>query len=120
VTLPAPAFIGFFPKATQLRPDWLQAISVKEIGSVSHCISKAPDDWIKHWKHNALGFYDSKQMARTIIGGDPERYDMYAYEMFPFRCLDRKREVVQVNIQIGKLPQDFEFLGYDMGATLEL
>jgi hypothetical protein len=114
MALPAPIFIGFFPKVTQLRPEWLKVVSVKEICSVSDCISKGPDHWIEHWKHNSLGFYDSEQTALSLVANDPDQYDQYAYEMFLFCFLDRSVEVVEADFQIGKVPPDYEFLGYDI------
>jgi hypothetical protein len=114
MTLPAPIFAGFFPKATQPRPDWLKVDSVEEIASVSDCISAAPPNWIQHWTHNALGFYDSQAAAEAILEGAAAGYDLYAYEMFPFHCLDRKVESVPVERPAGRVPPDFDFLGYDI------
>jgi len=114
MALPAPIFVGFFVKATQTNPEWLKVPSVQEICSVSECISPAPSNWIQRWQHNALGFYDSEPIALSIIEGNPQRYDLYAYELFPVRCQDGSAETFAIDLAIGSIPPDYAFLGYDI------
>jgi hypothetical protein len=112
--LPVPIFVGFLPKATQPRPDWLKVASVREVCSVSECISKAPDNWLQHWRHNALGFYDTEEITVSVIDDAARHYDLYAYELFPFSCLDQKHAPIELALDIGRVPASYEFLGYDI------
>ena len=59
---------GYFPKRIVLRPAYLDdAPSVVDICSVSCCISPPPDDWVDHWLHNELAFFDSPEIAGQVI-----------------------------------------------------
>ncbi len=115
--LPAAVFIGFFPKLTAPAPAWLGNPSVREICSVSQCISAGPADWINHWKHNAFGFYDTEALAREIIGQSSARFDLYAYRLFPLRCLGQQIESIPLDNHPPEnlpLPGHYDFLGYDI------
>lgn len=114
MTLPTPVFVGFFPKLTAPRPDWLQVEAVEEIASVSTCVSPAPEDWITHWKHNDFGFYDTEELARLVIPGDSAEYDLYAYELFPLFWFDQEAEALERIAERGAPPPDYAFLGYDI------
>lgn len=114
MNLPTPVFIGFFPKVTQLKPEWIEVATITEICSVSDHISKGPNDWINQWKHNSLGFFDSEQIALSLISNDLEQYDLYAYEMFPFNVLNNLVSTVEIDSQIGTVPRNYEFLGHDI------
>ena len=54
----APVFIGYFPKKTVLRDDWLADKSVVDICSVSECMSSGPEEWLDLWRHNECWVYD--------------------------------------------------------------
>jgi hypothetical protein len=114
MNLPLPIFVGFFPKVTQPRPEWIRVDTITEICSVSEDISHGPNNWIEEWKHNPLGFFDSEQIAFSLISDVPEQYDMYAYEMYPFHVLDGLASSVEIDLQTGTVPPDYEFLGYDI------
>ena len=113
MTLPSPILAGFMSKVRLVRPKGFEPMSVKEICSVSGCISETPDvDPL--WRYNDLGFCDSEQTARDIITGDPNLYDMYAYEMFPFHCRDGEVKVIEVKLSLGQVPPGFDLVGYDI------
>lgn len=114
MTLPKAIFVGFFPKITQQTPDWFSNKSVKEICSVSNCISSGPEGWIDQWRHNELGFYDSEALAYKVIGESPEEFDIYAYKFFPLRSADNKIETTALTSKTDDFPDDYEFLGYDI------
>jgi hypothetical protein len=114
MNLPEPGFVGFFPKITQPAPAWLGNESVREIGSVSTCISEGPEDWINHWQHNDLGFFDTADLAYELISQSPEKFDLYAYKLFPLRCLAGRLESVSIDLKLDNFPPNYEFLGYDI------
>ncbi len=49
-----PTLIGYFPKHIATCPGWLEAEGVKEVCSVSECVSPGPEGWIGHWVHNEM------------------------------------------------------------------
>ena len=81
---PSAILIGFFPKRTHQPPQWMKAPIVREICSVSNCISEGPDGWIDMWKHSdPWGLFDSEEIAWSVTEDDTAGFDMYAYKMFP-------------------------------------
>jgi hypothetical protein len=107
--------VGYFPKITHPGLEWLGNQSVLEICSVSNCISVSPEDWISHWKHNEFGFYDSEEIAQAVIGESEKRFDLYAYKLYPFRCLQGKTELIPViGEDLNPLAEDYVFLGFDI------
>ncbi len=75
--------LGYFPKQTMASPDWLGVPAVEEICSVSNCMSKGPDDWIKFWRHNDRWMFDTPELAWSVVDeSDRERFDLYAYALF--------------------------------------
>jgi hypothetical protein len=114
MSLSAAVFIGFFPKTTAPAPAWLGAPSVREICSVSECISAGPANWINHWKHNAFGFYHTEALAAEVIGPSSGQFDLYAYRLFPLRCLGQQIETISIDSPVNAVPEDFSFLGHDI------
>ena len=110
------SLVGYFPKVTHPGVEWLGNASVLEICSVSQCISKGPEDWINHWKHNPLGFYDSEATALEVVASDAGAFDLYAYKLYPFRCLDGIREAVELPANLDELHTAYELLGYDIAT----
>jgi hypothetical protein len=66
-------FVGYFPKRIMRRDSWLKAPAVREIWSVSECISKGPPDWINKWRHNDLWLYDTRALAESVVPPDDRR-----------------------------------------------
>lgn len=112
--LPEAVFVGFFPKVTKQAPEWLGNKSVREICAVSNCISEGPENWIAHWKHNELGFYDTERLAYEVIGEEIQKFDIYAYKLFPLRCIGDKMEDTLINFRHHSFASDYAFLGYDI------
>ena len=45
---------GYMAKRIESRPDWLKSDGVKDLYSLSGCISKYFCDYIPYWKHNGI------------------------------------------------------------------
>ena len=61
--------LGYMMKRVATRPDWLKQPKVKDIFSVSSCMSEDfcdCRDWINEWKHNGWWFFDSPQIIQSI------------------------------------------------------
>jgi hypothetical protein len=121
-----PILIGYFPKRTLRRPDWLKAAGVEEICSVSSCISEDPDGWIDEWRHNDLYVYDSPDLAWSIVRDEVRsEFDLYAYKLFPVIFESGQQQPFDISA-LNPLPlaDSFVRLGYDAvnrtaGATFE-
>lgn len=110
-----PTLIGYFPKRTLKRPDWLKARGLEEVCSVSNCISEGPDGWIDQWRHNDMWAYDSPELAWSVV---PEavrgEFDLYAYHMFPVEFVEgEQRPFPSPPLYVQPLPPSFERLGCD-------
>jgi hypothetical protein len=109
--------IGYFPKKVTPRPEWLQAPAVREICSVSECIASGPEGWITHWVHNALGVYDTEQLAASIIpaGTQGDAFRLYAYRLLPILFRARAQEPLDLpRLEVQPLPETFVSMGFDV------
>lgn len=112
----APILIGYFPKRRTLPPDWVNPVNVTEICSVSECIVSGPDDWIQAWRHNDWGFFDTPELAWSVVPDSSSgEFDLYAYELFEQRFVGGKEEPLEIDAP-GVAPMDgsFEMLGHDV------
>ena len=111
-----PVLIGYFPKKTSPKTEYLNASNVEIICSASTCISEEPEGCIDHWKHNDFFLYNSIKKAKSILKNttDKDEYDIYAYKQYPIRIQNGEiinEEITSPNAK--SLDKKFEFLGYD-------
>jgi hypothetical protein len=112
-----PVLIGYMAKRTaRAGPEHKLPSHVREIASVSACISQDPPDWIERWIHNDLGFFDSLELALSVVP-EAERglYEVYAYKMLPRRFdgpIEKDWPLPELRVQ--PMPADFRRLGYDV------
>ena len=112
---PNPRFVGYFPKRTNNADKRLAPFGVVTVASVSNCISTPPEDWVEQWKHNDEGFYDTEELAASILPAtEASRYDIYAYRLFPLRYAETVEKFEARAEAPGGVPADYEFLGYDI------
>ena len=109
-----PLFVGYLPKRTVVRPDWLRKASVTAICSVSECISRGSENRISEWKHNQWGFYDTESSALEVVGHDLNEFDLYAYRLFPFRWIEEREEPFDIVPSSGEIGEAYTLLGYDI------
>lgn len=58
---------GYMFKKVAKKPSWLKTDSVKDIYSVSSCVSEDFDDyWINEWKHNGYWLFNSPEIMKAI------------------------------------------------------
>jgi hypothetical protein len=58
---------GYMAKRVTERPAWLDA-AVRDIYSVSDCISPAFADFINYWRHNGYWFFNSPEGIEQLAG----------------------------------------------------
>src|SRR5688572_11170342 len=103
---------GYFPKRIEARPDFVKAPTVREICSVSDCISSGPKNWIDLWLHNEFGWFNTILDAKRITPvGQESVYRLFAYrihrEIFQRRhaCSTANSRRRQPSTYSGFLPQ---------------
>jgi len=58
--------VGYMAKRVRERPAWLKAPHVKDIYSVSGCLSEYFADYINFWRHNGYWFFDSSEIIKNV------------------------------------------------------
>ncbi|MBI4587146.1 MAG: hypothetical protein HY717_24300 [Planctomycetes bacterium] len=107
--------IGYFPKETATPQGLYVPPTVKEICSVSDCLTKGPSGWIDRWKHNDLGFYNTPEIAKEIAGADASRFSIFAYRLLPKRFTHGAIEPMEIpSLAVSPLPTGWVSLGFDV------
>jgi hypothetical protein len=57
---------GYMAKRVSRRPDWLPAMQVSDVYSVSRCVSEDFADWVNDWKHNGYWLFDSPAVIESV------------------------------------------------------
>jgi hypothetical protein len=122
-----PVLIGYFPKHVATCPDTLEAAGVKEVCSVSECISPGPDGWIDRWLHNETWAFDDEQAAWAVVpgGSSDAAFRMFAYRLFPVQFDGGEQRPFAIPpLAVRALPDGYRRLGYDVvsrscGSTFE-
>ena len=107
---------GFFAKRVAQKPEFLQAPRVREICSVSQCISSGPEKWIELWLHNDLGWFNRiADAVRAIPAGEESHYRLFAYRLYPevFTQGGRVPHVIPANVEPEPISEGFRSLGFD-------
>jgi hypothetical protein len=107
---------GYFAKVVAPTPGWLDVHGVREICSVSRCISCGAEDWVEYWRHNEFGWYNAIEDAWSVVPvADRPRYKLFAYRMSTMRFRKGKPLEVPVPADVHPDPisETFVSLGYD-------
>ena len=110
---------GFFVKRVVPRPEGLHASGVREICSVSECISPGPEHWIDRWLHNELGWFNRMSDAMSVIPqGQDAAYRLFAYRLHPeiFRLGGRVPFVLPSDVRPEPIPKEFRRVGFDSAS----
>jgi hypothetical protein len=107
---------GYFAKRILPRPDYIASPRVREICSVSNCISPGPDDWLESWRHNELGWFNSISDALRVVPRDTvEQFRLFAYRVAPqvHRGGARLDTALPPDVYPEPIPPDFLVRGFD-------
>jgi hypothetical protein len=80
--------VGFMSKTVYETPDWLKTANVRDIYSVSGCISEEFCDYTKFWKHNGYWLFDSPAAIDEIATA--ESVDLSARKLFYFEAYEQQ------------------------------
>lgn len=112
-------FAGYFARRIEPRPDLLKASGVREICSVSECISSGAEGWISAWRHNGFGWFNSVADALGVVP-EPRQaeFRLFAYRIHPevFRGRQRTAFTVPDDVRPEPLPDAFRSLGFDSAS----
>lgn len=114
--------VGYMAKRVLTRPEWIKAERVKDIYSVSGCISKDFVDYIKYWKHNGYWFFDSPQIMQELAKQnsiDLSGTKLFFYEVYERQFVDAESQWVTVQPDPSfktqvVLPAEKTLEGYDV------
>lgn len=107
---------GYFARRVVPRPEHLAAPGVREICSVSECISPGPDNWIASWRHNGLGWFNHIADALNVVSeAQRAEFRLFAYRIHPevFSGRERAAFTPPDDVAPEPLPAGFETLGFD-------
>jgi hypothetical protein len=110
---------GYFARRIVPKPDSLEAPRVREICSVSECISAGADGWISAWRHNRLGWFNSVEDAISVVPADQRgAFRLFAYRMCPesFRGRTRVAFALPDDVEPEPLPAGFRSIGFDSAS----
>lgn len=80
--------VGYMAKHIVSRPDWLEAEGVKDICSVSGCISEYFTDYIEYWRHNGYWLFNAPEVIQSIVQEssiDIAETKLFFYEAYEFQ-----------------------------------
>jgi len=104
--LPDSVFLGFCAKRRMTAPF---AGQVRQIASVSECLAKRPDDWIKRWDFNRATCWNTEAAAWACVPDDAKPdFNLFAYRIVPSLTLDDLFPK-----DLPALPQEPDLLPYD-------
>ena len=110
---------GYFARRVAPRPDHLRAPGVREVCSVSECLSPGADDWISQWRHNGFGWFNSVSDALSVVPAvERAQFRLFAYRLQPevFRGTGRAPLTPPDDVRPEPLPAGFRTIGFDSAS----
>ncbi|MBC8458630.1 MAG: hypothetical protein H8D67_11610 [Deltaproteobacteria bacterium] len=119
-------FLGFLPKKITLCPEWLKVPHIKQICSVSQCVSPRPPNMFEteEWNYNRAGLYnDFKSAFDAIPPGEKDKYEIFVYKVYSIQIDKDGIHEIDVLKHIPGLPEEinpepdltgFHRIGYDI------
>ena len=101
------------------RPDHLDVPGVRDICSVSECMSPGADDWIAAWRHNRFGWFNTVADALGVIPEEQRpQFRLFAYRVHPelFRGKGRIGLALPEDVRPEPIPPGFRTIGFDSAS----
>ncbi|MFJ5364131.1 hypothetical protein ACIPR9_03315 [Pectobacterium punjabense] len=114
--------VGYLSKRVEIKPSWLKTEQVKEIYSVSCCISDSFCEYIQFWRHNGYWLFDSPALIYSLAkeeGIDMSGTTMFYYEAYEYQYDEKisgwKMFEPEVSFDTDvKIPQKKVLQGFDI------
>jgi hypothetical protein len=107
--------IGYLLKRTTVPGGWSIASLVSELCSVSTCLAPAPEDWVKHFSYNDLGFFKTCADALSVLPRQASDFSLFAYRLLPLRFSEDRVEPFEIVAEgVEPLAASFVSLGFDV------
>jgi len=115
---------GYMYKKVASRPDWLRAAAVRDIYSISSCISEDFTDYINYWRHNGYWLFDTPKVMEGIAAAeqlDVAAMTLFYYTVFDFEFDGERKQWSRVTPEWGcttevEAPPDARLEGYDVAT----
>ena len=112
--------LGYMYKRVAARPDWLSAPAVRDIYSLSGCVSEDFAEYINFWKHNGFWLFDSPGKVRDVA--EQHGISLDGLKLFYYEAHDREYDdgewrpfEPEVSIETAiEAPQSKRLHGYDI------
>ena len=123
---------GYMLKKVCLKPSWIGASAVKDIYSVSGCISECFADYISHWRHNGYWLFNRPSDMDEIIkqaGIDRSGLTLFYYEIYEQQFDERTKTwsmfapeasfVTEVKKPTRSRLEGFDVVSFSVGSSPE-
>lgn len=97
--------VGYIYKKIATRPEWLQAGSVRDVYSVSGCMSAYFADYINFWKHNGYWFFDSPKIIEDLAR--ERAIDLTGMKLFYYEVFENEYDEKEKKWQAFKPEESF-------------
>lgn len=124
--------LGYMYKKVEPRTEWLNAPQVKDIFSLSGCVSEYFADYINFWKHNGYWLFDSPSAMRALAQKNSLSLDgmtLFYYEAYDLEFDDQKKvwrpfepeSSFGLNIEVPakKVLEGFDITSFSVGTSPE-
>lgn len=114
--------VGYMAKRVATNPDWLRTDRVKDIYSVSSCVSADFVDYLNFWKHNGFWLFDSPRIIAELAAENNvslEGVKFFYYEVYEYQCYedDPTWETFEPEVSFPtniEIPKQKHLEGYDV------
>jgi hypothetical protein len=123
---------GYMLKRICSKPDWISASGVKDIYSVSGCISEYFADYIQHWRHNGYWLFNEPADVDQIVaktGTDRSLLTPFYYEVYEEEFDESEKLwsafvpetalITRVEVPKRLLLEGFDVTSFSVGTTPE-
>ena len=110
---------GYFARRVMPRPQHLNTPGVRDVCSVSECMSPGASDWISAWRHNGLGWFNSPADALSVVPEEQRgRFRLFAYRIHPEVFRARQRSIIDLpaDVRPEPIPESFRSIGFDSAS----
>lgn len=124
--------IGYLYKQVATSPDWLRAPAVKDIYSLSSCVSEDFDADIQHWKYNGYWLFDSPAVMNALTSEHSiflQGLKLFYYEAYELEFDEKRNEWrvfepvasfgLNVEVPAKKVLEGFDVTSFMLGNAPE-